>query len=294
MIHELNPLTEHPMQPTIAQIIQKYLLWCGKHRSPRSLEWYQGHLDNFLAHLGDDRAMPVMDLKPYHVVEWVDSKERWGNTYKRGAIVAVQRLCNWAAEMGYVEATPLKRVAKPPAGRRDNHVTPDEFAAMLAKLPEDDPFRDFFLFIWATGCRPQEARHVESRHIDLDRAVIIFPKEEAKGKRHPRFIHLHGAALEVVRRLMVTRSEGKLFRNTRGDAWTKYALCNRVYRLSRSVGLRKAAYDCRHGFANRKLIQGRDFLTVATLLGHRDGSMLAKVYQHLDKDYDHLKKALED
>jgi hypothetical protein len=35
-------------------------------------------------------------------------------------------------------------------------------------------------------------------------------------------------------------------------------------------------------------------LTVASLLGHRDGTMLAKVYSHLDRHDAHLKKALED
>jgi integrase len=41
-------------------------------------------------------------------------------------------------------------------------------------------------------------------------------------------------------------------------------------------------------------VQGHDHLTVATLLGHRDGTMLAKVYSHLDRNTDHLKRALED
>jgi hypothetical protein len=33
---------------------------------------------------------------------------------------------------------------------------------------------------------------MEPRHVDLGRAVVVIPKEEAKGKRYPRFIHLHG------------------------------------------------------------------------------------------------------
>lgn len=55
-----------------------------------------------------------------------------------------------------------------------------------------------------------------------------------------------------------------------------------------------ACYDARHGFATRKLIQGHDHLTVAAIMGHRDGSMLAKVYSHVDKDTEHLKRALAD
>ena len=80
---------------TLRLIIRKYLDWCGKHRAPRTVEWYQGHLNCFLTHLGNQALMPVTNLKPYHVVEWVDSQERWGDTYRRGAVVAVQRAMNW-------------------------------------------------------------------------------------------------------------------------------------------------------------------------------------------------------
>jgi len=36
--HMENALTVH-------SLITKYLAWCGQHRSPRTLEWYTGHLD---------------------------------------------------------------------------------------------------------------------------------------------------------------------------------------------------------------------------------------------------------
>ncbi len=279
---------------TLAFLVRKYLDWCSKHRSPRSLEWYEGHLKGFLVYLGDQADIPITHLKPYHVVEWVDSHNNWGDTYKRGAIVAVQRACNWAEELGHIESHTLKKIKKPPARRRDNPMTPEDVQAILAHLPDGDPFRDLFQFIWHSGCRPQEARQLEPRHIQLEHERIVIPKEEAKGKRYPRVIYLSGPALEIVTRLMGIRTEGKLFRNNRGDPWTKYAVCNRMHRLSRATGRKKAMYDARHGFATRKLVQGHDHLTVAELMGHRDGTMLAKVYGHLDRNVDHLKKALED
>lgn len=77
-------------------------------------------------------------------------------------------------------------------------------------------------------------------------------------------------------------------------AWTKYAVCNRMFRLSQKADRKLAARDTRHGFATRKLIQGHDHLIVAALMGHTNGSMLATVYSHVDKDDVHLKKALAD
>jgi integrase len=137
-------------------------------------------------------------------------------------------------------------------------MTPEDVQAILALLCADDPFRDLFVFIWHTGCRPQEARHIEPRHVQFEQERIVIPKDEAKGKRYPRVIYLSGPALEIVTRLMAIRSEGKLFRNNRGDPWTKYAVCNRMHRLSTATGRKKAMYDARHIFATRKLTRHAD------------------------------------
>ncbi len=279
---------------TVTALCEKYLAWCQRHRAPRSLEWYEGHIKGFLAHLGDATEMVATDLKPYHIVEWIDSHPNWGDTYKGGAIVSIKRVYNWADELGYITLNPIKKLKKPQAKRRDNHMTPQDYENLVAQLSEKDPFRDFINFMWLSGCRPQEARHIEPRHVHLERGCVIIPKDEAKGKRKARIIHLQGESLEIVTRLMGKVTEGKLFRNTRGQAWTKFAICNRMHRLSKLTGRKLAAYDTRHGFATRKLLQGHDHLIVAAIMGHTNGSMLATVYSHVDKDEAHLKRALID
>src|ERR1700722_19584135 len=175
---------------TLPSLVHKFLAWCCKHRSPRTTEWYEGHLAGFLSHMGTADSFPAADLKPYHVVEWVDSHESWGDTYKRGGIVAVQRALNWAEEMGYITMNPVR---------------PEDFQVILGLLREGDPFRDFFLFLWHTGCRPQEARHIEPRHVQIENQRMVIPREEAKGKRHPRVIYLAGPVLEIVARLLAER-----------------------------------------------------------------------------------------
>lgn len=272
----------------------KYLSWCAKHRSPRSVEWYEGHIKGFLQFLGDESGAPAEQLKPYNIVEWIDSHPKWGDTYKGGAIVAIKRVYNWADELGYITLNPIKKLKKPTAKRRDNHMTPQDYANILAKLPVGDPFRDFLTFMWLTGCRPQEARHIEPRHVFLDRGCIVIPKEEAKGKRRARIIHLQGESLAILQRLSERGTYSKVFLNARKQPWTKYAICNRMHRLSALTGRKLAAYDTRHGFATRKLLQGHDHLIVAAIMGHANGSMLATVYSHVDKDEAHLKQALVD
>jgi integrase len=279
---------------TFKQLSDKYLAWCKIHRAPRSVEWYEGHINNFLRFLGDNSSVPATDLKPYHVAEWVDSQPTWGDTYKGGAIISIKRVYNWAEELGYVLSNPIKKLKKPTAKRREIYMQPGDFEQILSMLSNNDPFKDLLQFVWHTGCRPQEVRHIEPRHVDLVHERIVFPAEESKGKRSKRVIYMQGIALEIIKRLMADDRESKLFLNNRGTPWTKYAVCNRFHRLSKATGKRMFCYAARHGFATRKLTHGHDHLTVAALMGHTDGSMLAKVYSHVDQDTAHLKRALAD
>src|SRR5262249_23234095 len=148
--------------------------------------------------------------------------ESWSDAYRRGGIVAIQRPFNWAVELGHLADSPIKKVPKPKAQRRESAVSPEDFAVILGRFPEGDPFRDLLEFAWHTGCRPQEARHIEPRHVHLDRQMVVIPKEEAKGKKRPRVILLAGPALEIVTRLVAGRSGGKLFRNEDGKPWKRF------------------------------------------------------------------------
>ena len=65
-----------------------------------------------------------------------------------------------------------------------------------------------------------------------------------------------------------------------------------VARLAREHGTRWCLYHFRHSFATRLLEAGKDSLTVSTLLGHADGAMLARVYSHVAKNGDYLRKAV--
>jgi integrase len=51
---------------------------------------------------------------------------------------------------------------------------------------------------------------------------------------------------------------------------------------------RYSLHALRHSFATDALRKGIDSLTVAILLGHKDPSTLARVYQHLNQNPEHL------
>lgn len=273
----------------------KFLTWSKIHQEPRTTEYYEGFIVKLLAHLGEGADTPAEKMKPYQIEEWTDSHDAtWGNCYKRGAVVSINRVYNWGVKSGHIENNPIKTAFKPTADRRKIYMKPEDYDRILGCLEDNDPFRDLLIFVWITGVRPQEVRHIEHRHINLEKGYILFPKEESKGKRHPRKILLNDAAMQIIKRHMEKNSDGKVFRNTRGQAWTKYALCNRMYRLSERTGIRMFMYAARHGYATRKLKAKHGHLEIAATMGHTDGSMIAKVYSHIDEDDEHLRLVLVD
>jgi integrase/recombinase XerC len=277
----------------VVEVFDKYLDWCKKHRAERTVEWYHDHIQDFINRKPAVARLPAKDIKPFHVVEWVDSHgDAWSNAYRRGGIIAIQRPFNWAEELGYIPANPIKKIAKPQPQRREQIVTPGEWVSIRDSYAEGDPFRDILEFGWESGCRPQEAKGIEPRHVDLDRHRIAFPPAEAKGKKRWRFIYLTPRAEAIVRRRLTTTKEGQIFCNEDGVPWTAQAMSCRFGRLKKHLGIKFAAYSIRHGFCQRKLEDGIDHLTVAALMGHADGKMVAAVYSHMNKAEAHLREAL--
>lgn len=278
--------------PSVAEVVEKFLDWCQRHRAPGTYAWYRERLQDFVDSLDDPARMPAPDLRPFHVTEWVDAHPAWGDTVRRGAIVAVQRPFNWAAKLGYIADSPVRNVEKPRARRREAAVTPADWARIRDHFPEGDPFRTLLEFCWHSGCRPQEARAIEARHVAPGGRAVLFPPDEAKGKTRWRRILLEGRSLAIVEQLAAERPEGPLFVNAAGTPWNRHTIGHRFGRLEKHLGVRFCQYAFRHGFCQRLLEGGTDHLTVAELMGHANGQMVAAVYSHLNRADAHLRRAL--
>lgn len=275
---------------SVARLFDRYLDWCQRHREKRTYTDYLWHLQRFCEHLESADRLPALDLRPFHVNEWLDAHPDWGQTYRRNAIASVKRAYTWAEEEGYIEHTPLRRLKKPMPKRREQVITPEEYKAIIGCYKPGNPFREFLEFCWASGCRPIEARLLEGRHVNLERKLVAIPPGEAKGRKRWRVIRLEGRALELAQKRL---TEGRLFVNRDGRPWTTFSINCRFCRLKDKLGVKYFAYAFRHSFAQRLLVDGVDHLTVAELLGHADGTMLAKVYAHMDQADGHLREALK-
>lgn len=286
------PAPAPKVELTVAELLDKFLDWCGNNLAESTFAGHQFRIQAFIRECPEVALLPATGLRPFHVIEWVEKHQDWSSSWRRNCIMSIQRPYNWAEELGHISASPIRKIKKPEAGRREQVVTPNQWAAIHAHYPAHDPFIDLLEFCWETASRPQEARSIEIRHLRLDQKCVAFPPKEAKGKKRWRIIRLTPTAIEILKRRAGERAEGTVFLNANGDPWTAYAMNCRFCRLKKHTGIKHFAYAWRHSFATRKLIEGHDHLTVAEIMGHRDGTMLARVYAHLDQDDEHLRKAL--
>jgi len=356
---EIAPPPKPPEADTVVAVIEHFLDWCQKHREALTYQWYLERTQAFARFLVPDPIKPqlkvkagllkVSQLKPFHVQQWVDSHPEWSDSHRRGSTTAVQRAFRWAEKLGHIDKSPILHIEKPQGGRREQVISVEEFAGIVARYRHDQAFTDVLEFCWESGCRPQELVLFEARHLDAANSRLVLPPAEAKGKKRFRVIYLTGKALAIVNRLITVHPTGRLFLNSKGNPWKADAINCRFCRLQQALarekgetvtpldpeavkqlaatlprtkivkgkevvksekdllrearkklrakaakgGTKYALYAMRHSYSTRLLEAGVDSLTVSTLLGHKDATMLARHYAHISNKGDHLRNALE-
>jgi integrase/recombinase XerC len=272
--------TSAPLERLVVVIVDEFLDWCQKHRSPDTYRWYKDRLNDFCKSIAPD--LTVEQFKPHHVQKWVDAKENLASGSRRNLIAAAKRSMKWAEEQGYVDRSALSHMRKPACGRKEQVVSNTQFQAILDNT-KDQQFKDLLTVSWETGCRPQESLRVEARHVDLSGERWVFPASESKGKKTSRVVYLSPKAVEISKQLMEKHPSGPLFRNVDGLPWTPDATNCRFQRIKKKLNTKFSLYALRHTWINRMLLRGVDAFTVAILAGHSDPSMLAKHYAHLSQ-----------
>ena len=94
---------------------------------------------------------------------------------------------------------------------------------------------------------------------------------------------------KLMQGLKPTKCEKGVIRPKRPAELREEAKRKLLGRMARSESPRYSLYSLRHSWATNALKRGVDPLTVALLMGHKDPSMLARVYQHLSHSPDHMR-----
>lgn len=236
------------------------------------------------------------EIRASEVTAWVASHMGWGATTRADAVAEVRALFRWALRDRRIAANPIEGLrAGHRAERRALVIDPDEVLG-VAEWITSAPFRDLYLFLALTGARPKEARSLEARHIDWDRAMAVRADHKSYHRtRKARVIHLPWPTYLIAWRASQTHPDGPIFRNSRGNVWTKDAINCQVRRIRQRSGrgAELVAYALRHGFATRLLESSGDLALGAAALGHSSTAMLSRVYGHLEGRHAHVRAAID-
>jgi integrase len=297
----------------VVDLVQKFTDWHKTNSADRTYDFYFTPLESFLGSLSP--RMKVADLKPHHLTEWIETRKMAkqskkvkgtqnehrtvvtarpiGQNRRRNLIRAVKAAFKWAEEQEYIARSPLKNVKVPAAIPRgdDAYLMPEQWSQLIAVV-KDEPMLDILTTLKETGCRPQEARAVKSKHFNRAERCWVFPQLQSKGKKQSRIVHLTDRAYQICERLALKNPDGPIFRNLKGRAWTHNAMNCRCIRLSKKLGFRVTPYAARHTFATEAILKGVDLQTIATIMGHVDLRMLSKIYQHIHRRSDFIKEGL--
>ena len=100
----------------------------------------------------------------------------------------------------HIDRSPIRHVELPTAWPRDLYLTPEQWDSLVAavsKSHDGGRLLDLITAMKETGCRPQEARRVEARHLDRESRCWVFPVDESKGKKDKRVVLLTDRVFEI-------------------------------------------------------------------------------------------------
>lgn len=262
-----------------------------EHKSSRvassTLDWYRRHLQSLCAMYGQ---LPAMDLRPIHVSRWIDSHS-WSQSTRSGAVTAAKAAFAWAARSACTPTNPISGTDKPAIQPRPLPISRSQ-VRMIIDSASDQRWRDLIVVLMETGCRPGEAARITAGDIHGDQLILRSHKTSSRGRR--RIIYLTPTAIEICLRCARDYPQGPIFRNQRGNPWTRNAMAQRFARIRKklSLGPEVTAYGFRHRFVTDSLASGVSAAVTAELVGHTSTAMIERHYSHLGDHAEILRVAL--
>lgn len=278
---------------TARDVFNLFLTDLARTSAAATHDFYERYCQSFKVTL--PKTMKPNEVKPFAVYQWLATHPTWGPASRRAAIRSVKRAFAWAADAGLIVASPLGKLQRPPNTRRETLLTREqvEYAVRACRF---DASRDLLRLLADTGCRVQEARMIEARHIDAD-GRIVFPANEHKtgsktGK--PRVIYLPESVRLIVEQRAKSFPVGPIFRSVSGQPWTRNTirLVFRALRRHKEHGKVLPPDLCgtlfRHAWITESLRRGLSPQDVAELAGHSSLDMITRIYSKLAKMTQHL------
>jgi integrase len=239
-------------------------------------------------------TLPASAMTPLIVEQFFRTQPKIKSpTTKWDKITVLISMFNWGVRMGALAENPIAGMPKPTPRVRQDFVPEERFNDLFKNI-KNKALEDFVTVMLESGARAQEMFDFEAEHYDDKLKAFVLTIEDSKGNKRSRVVYLTPRADAIVQRLIAQYPQGKLFRNTRGNPWTKDSINCQMRRLKTKLGMPgMCATVLRHSYAHWRLTQGQDGLTVSKFMGHVDTRMLSKRYGHLEGSTFLAKKAAE-
>jgi integrase len=280
-----------PDKIRMADLLRVFLEFSSTNHKENTFNWYRFYLVSFDTLYGSLRPTQVTS----EIVDsWLKTETGWKGS-RRGAVMAMKRVFNWAVDNHKIISNPLRRMKVPPGRSRERFLTPEERKKIYDFYADGDPFRDFLLAMEQSGCRPGEIASVTAAMVDLRTGVWTLDEHKTAGKTGtPRVIILTPVMTDLTKKLMAAHPEGPLFRNEDGNPWNRNSIRCRFRRVRKSLKLGGdlVAYLYRHAVCTDLLESGVGLVQTCEILGHKGTGMVMKHYSKIRERRDHLREEL--
>lgn len=271
---------------TVSQLVAEYLLQRESEGCrPSTIAHYRSRLASLVKAQGDREFSSVQRAE---ILEWIRSATigKAPDTI-RSTSLAFGRLQQYAIDIEAIAAVicPVQLLPRP-AGRRRTRLPSDvELRQILDIAP--DAFAIIYRALVLTGARPSELVGGLIEQIEVSPAgrVLVLPEHKTSRKsKEPRRIPLGNQVAPWFDLAIGVRTQGRIFRDAHGQAWTVPKVSRVFRRLRRKMRLPEelVLYSARHRFGT-EVVRKSGLYAAAALLGHSDVKTTQR-YTHLAAD----------
>jgi len=271
---------------TIKQALNNWLINAESRCEYSTIRGYTSairhHLDDAFGHL------KLSELRLQHVKDWIStltiSKKRINNV-----LSPLRQVFADAYEEGDIAKNPLERFKSLPITTREpKPFSPTEIKKILGKLTGQE--RNLIQFAFWSGLRSSELIALRWEDVDFGRncvfvrnAIVYQREKDTKTKSGKRTVDLQSEALKALEaQKKHCKLSDRVFLDPKTDKrWhSDQPIRKRVWIPAlKAAGVEyRNPYQTRHTYASTMLSTGKNPMWVAQQMGHKDTSMIFRVY----------------
>lgn len=188
---------------------------------------------------------------------------------------------SWAVKQGYITGNPASGIKGYQEESKEVEWTNDDIKAVkqaltnLGKIEENNINAIYISLLFLTGRRQMELSSMQWKQINFEKKLML----KIDTKTGLKDFELDTPALTVLKALQKLTGQTKyLFPSPKDPTKHRGYFKNFWEKIRAESGITQSMHDIRHYFARTVLDLGYDANTVGRLLGHKDGSMVIRVY----------------